>query len=102
MCGVIPTSWTASDALMVFPSKDMFVSMFLYFETNISWNFDGLVTILKSLGHCITVLVSSSSLLEMASKSFPQGYSVTSSGKLHIAVSFMKRSKSLTKTLKRK
>ena len=37
----------------------------------------------------------------MASKSFPQAYRVVSSLKLHISDSFMKRSKSLIKTLKR-
>ena len=60
---VIPSSSTASDALMVFPWREMFLSIFLYFERNVSWNFDGLATISLSLSHCITVFVSSSSLL---------------------------------------
>ena len=83
---VIPISLTASEALMVLPSKDIFLSMFLYFERNI-----------KTLEHCITLFVSSSGLLEMASKSFPQACSVVSSAKLHISVSFMKRNKSFKK-----
>ena len=47
------------------------------------------------------MFVSSSSLLEMVSKSFPQAYRVVSSAKLQISVSFIKRSKSSIKTLKR-
>ena len=98
---VIPSSSTVSDDLMVFPSKDMFFSIFLYFERNISWNFDRLVTISLSLSHCIALFVSISSLKEMVSNSFPQAYRVVSSAKLQISVSLMKRSKSLIKTLKR-
>ena len=75
--------------------------MFLYFERNISWNFDRSATISLSLSHCLAVFVSTSSLLEMISKSFPQAYRVVSSAKLQISLSFMKRSKSLIKTLKR-
>ena len=51
--------------------------MFLYFERKISWNFDGLATISLFLSHYIAVFVSSSSLLEMVSKSFQQAYKAT-------------------------
>ena len=47
------------------------------------------------------MFVSISSLKEMVSDSFPQAYRVASSTKLQISVSFMKRRKSLMKTLKR-
>ena len=47
------------------------------------------------------MFVSSSKLLEMVSKSFPQAYKVVLSTKLQISVSFMKRGKSLIKTLRR-
>ena len=47
------------------------------------------------------MFVSSSSLLEMVSKSFPQEYRVALSAELQISVSFMKRNKSLIETLKR-
>ena len=79
----------------------MFLSMFLYFKRNISWNFDGLATISLSLSLSISVFVSISSLKEMVSNSFSQAYKVVSSTKLQISVSFMKRSKLLIKTLKR-
>ena len=98
---VIPSSSNVSDDLIVFQSKDMFFSMFLYFERNISRNFDGLATISLSLSHCIALFVSISSLKEMVSNSFPQAHRVVSSAKLQISVSLMKRSKSLIKTLKR-
>ena len=49
----------------------------------------------------MAVFVSTSSLLETVFKSFPQTYRVESSAKLQISVSFMKRNKSLIKTLKR-
>ena len=53
-----------ADDVMVFP-------MFLYFERNISCNFDGLTTISLSLSHCIAVFVTSFTLLEMVSKFLP-------------------------------
>ena len=87
----LPSSSTLSDHLMVFPSKDMFFSMFLYFERNISWNFDGLATISLSLSHCIALFVSISSLKEMVSNFFPQGYRVVSSAKLQISVFYEKK-----------
>ena len=90
-----------SDDLMVFPSKDILFLIFLYFQRNASWNFDGLATISLSLNHFMAVFISSSSLLEMASKSFPQTYRVVSFTKLQSSFSFIKRSKSLMKTLKR-
>ena len=98
---VIPSSSTLSDDLMVSRSEDMLFSMFLYFERNISWSFDELATISLSLNHCIALFVSISSLKEMVSNSFPRAYRVVSSAKLHISISFMKKSKSLIKTLKR-
>ena len=49
----------------------------------------------------IAAFVSMPSLLEMASKSFPPAYRIVSSTKLKISVSFIKRRKSLIKTLKR-
>ena len=101
MSKVMPSSLTVPDNVMVFPSKDILYSMFLYFERNISWNFNGLATISLSLSHFVAVYVSISSWLEMVSKSFPQAYRVDSSAKLQITVSFMKRSKSLIKVLKR-
>ena len=97
---IIPSSSTVSDDVMVFPSKYIF-SMFLYFEINISCNFDGLATISLSLSHCIAVFVSSSSLLEMIYNFFAQAYRLVLSAKLQVSVSFMKRSKSLIKALKR-
>ena len=75
--------------------------MFLYFERNISWDFDELAAISLSLSHCITVFVSISSLKAMVSNSFPQAYRTVSSAKLQISVSFMKRRKSLIRTCKR-
>ena len=98
---VIPSSSTLSDDLVVFQSKDMFFSTFLYFDRNISWNFDGLATISLSLSHCISLFVSISSLKEMVSSSFLQAYRVVLSAKLQIPVFLMKRSKSLIKTLKK-
>ena len=47
------------------------------------------------------MFVSISSLKELVYNSFPQAYRVVSSTSLQISVSFMKRSKSLMKTLKR-
>ena len=73
---------------------------FNVFERNISWNFDRLAIISLSLSHSIAVLVSISSLKEMVSNSFPHAYRVASSVELQISVSFMKKSKSLTKALK--
>ena len=84
-----------------FSIKRHVFSMFFYFKRNISGNFDGLATISLSLSQCIVVFVSSSSLLKMVSKSFPQAYRVVSSPKLQISLSLMKKSKSLIKTLKR-
>ena len=75
--------------------------MFLYFEWNISSNFNGLATISLSLSHCIAVFVSNSILKEMVSNSFPRAYRVVSSAKLQIYFPFMERNKSLIKTLKR-
>ena len=49
----------------------------------------------------IAVFVSISSLKEIVSNSFLQGYRIVSSAKLQISVSFMKRSKLLIRTLKR-
>ena len=74
--------------------------MFLYFGRTIIRNFDGLATISLSLNDCIAVFVSIFIFKEIVSNSFPQGYRVASSAKLQISVSFMKRSKSLIKTLK--
>ena len=91
----MPSSLAVPDNVMVFASKDILYSMFLYFEINISWNFNGLATISLSLSHFVAVYVSISSWLEMVSKSFPQACRVDSSAKLQITVSFMKRSKSL-------
>ena len=71
--------------------KIMFLSMFLYFKRNISWNFDGLATISLSLSHCISVFVSISSLKEMVSNSFPQAYRVVSSTKIQILIKTLKR-----------
>ena len=86
-----------SDYLMVCPSKDVFFSIFWYFERNMSQNFDELATISLSLSHYIAVFVSISSLLEIVSRSYPQAYRVVLSAKLQISIYFMKRSRSLIK-----
>ena len=86
---------------MVSPSKDIFFKNVFVVERNLSWNFAGLVAISLSLSHCIAVFVSISSLNEMVSNSFPRAYRVVLLAKLQIFVSFMKRSKSLIKALKR-
>ena len=98
---IIPSSSTLSDDLMIFPSKDMLFSMFLYFERNISRNFDGLAIISLSLRHCIALFVSISSLKEMISNSFPQAYTVVSSAKLQISVSLMKKKQVIDKNIEK-
>ena len=95
---VIPSSSTESDDLMVFPSRGIFFHCFVFWKKH-KLNFDVLATILLSFSYFIAVFVSNCSLLEMASKSFPQAYTVVLSTNLQISVSFMKRSKSLIKIL---
>ena len=79
----------------------MLFSMFLYFERNISRNFDGLAIISLSLRHCIALFVSISSLKEMISNSFPQAYTVVSSAKLQISVSLMKKKQVIDKNIEK-
>ena len=95
------SSWREAAVELIIMEKRHLFLIFLYFERNISWNFDGLATISLSLSHFIALFVSISSLKEMVSNSFPQAYRVVSSAKLQISVSLMKRSKSLIKILKR-
>ena len=75
--------------------------MFLYFERNISCNFDGLATFSLSLSPYIALFVSSSNLLEMISISFPQTYRVVSSAKSQISICFFYEKKQIIDKIKR-
>ena len=99
---VIPNNLTVSDDFNGFSiERHTSFSMLLYFERNLSWNFDGLATISLSLSHFVAAFVSSSNLMEMSSKYFQQAYKIVFDHRVIDIYFFQKKKQPIDKDIKK-